>query len=48
MAKNRGVELLSFDLEDFDVPYGYTPCLLSANKYTIPGSPEEEGMSQYM
>ena len=29
-AKMKGIELNSFVLEDYDVPYGYSPCLLAS------------------
>lgn len=48
MAQRRGVEILKFTMEDYGIPYGYSPCLLAARKYLIPGSDEESTLRKFL
>jgi len=47
-AKTRGIELNYFSLEKNHIPYGYAPCLLAANKYTVASSPESETLRKFL
>jgi hypothetical protein len=48
MSKRRGIDLQTFRMEDYSIPYGYSPCLLAAHKYRISGSEEEITLRKFL
>ena len=48
MSKRRGIDLQTFRMEDYGIPYGYSPCLLAAHKYLISGSEDEITLGKFL
>jgi len=44
MAKQRGLDLNVFEVS----PYGYSPCLLAANKFIVPGSDDNDALRRFL